>query len=157
LIMKLAADLISVAAANFMINRVGVGLAGKGRSMLRRSKRDRELDPAIKDLADADTLAFGGVGIASTLLPVTEAYQRVEQALAERPDDVRRQLEWLLDHGSPAGRAYAATLLGRIDPEAARAAWTSMRTDERELTTFSGCVMGRTTLGEYAGEQLARG
>lgn len=122
--------------------------------MLRRSKKDRELDGAIRELAGADTLAFGGVGIASTLLPVTEAYQQVEQALAEQPDGMRRRLDWLLDHGSPAGRAYAATLLGRIDPEAARAAWTSMRTDEREFTTFSGCVMGRTTLREYATDRL---
>lgn len=122
--------------------------------MWRRSKTDRELDAAIRELARADTVAFGGVGIASTLLPVTEAYQRVDQALAERPDEVRRRLNWLLDHGSPAGRAYAATLLDRIDPAAARAAWTSMRTDEGEFTTFSGCVMGRTTLREYAADRL---
>jgi hypothetical protein len=123
--------------------------------MLRRSKKDRDVDAAIRELARADTLAFGGVGIASTLLPATEAYQRVEKALAERPDETRRRLDWLLDHGTPAGRAYAATLLGRIDAESARAAWTSMRADEGEFTTFSGCVMGRTTLGEFAAEQLA--
>jgi hypothetical protein len=125
--------------------------------MLRRSKEDRELDAAIKEMAKADTLAFGGVGIASTLLPVTEAYLQVEQALSERPDDVRRRLDWLLDHGSPAGRAYAATLLERIDPAAARAAWTALRADGSEFTTFSGCVMGRATLGQYASERLAAG
>jgi hypothetical protein len=125
--------------------------------MLRRSKEDRELEAAIKELAGADTLAFGGVGIASTLLPVTAAYLRVEQALAERPDEVRRRLDWLLDHGSPAGRAYAATLLERVDPAAAHAAWTSLRTDDREFTTFSGCVMGRAPLSQYASERLAAG
>lgn len=124
--------------------------------MLRRSKKDRDLDAAIKELAGADTLAFGGVGIASTILPATEAYQRVEQTLGERPDEMRRRLDWLLDHGSPAGRAYAATLLGRIDAEAGRKAWMSMRADRSEFTTFTGCVMDRTTLGEYASEQLAR-
>jgi hypothetical protein len=108
-------------------------------------------------MAGADTLAFGGVGIASTLLPVTEAYLQVEQALSERPHDVRRRLDWLLDHGSPAGRAYAATLLEGIDPAAARAAWTALRADGSEFTTFSGCVMGRATLGQYASERLAAG
>ncbi|HEX2771452.1 MAG TPA: hypothetical protein VHN18_03355 [Micromonosporaceae bacterium] len=125
--------------------------------MLRRSKQDRELDAAIKELAGADTLAFGGVGIASTLLPVTEAYLRVEQAMSQRPDEVRRKLDWLLHHGSPAGRAYAATLLERVDPAAARDAWTALRADGSEFTTFSGCVMGRATLGQYASERLAAG
>jgi hypothetical protein len=118
-------------------------------------KKDRELDAAIEELARADTLAFGGVGIASTLLPVTEAYLRVEQALSDRPEETRRRLDWLLKHGSPAGRAYAATLLERVDPAAARAAWTALRVDGSEFTTFSGCVMGKATLGEYAGERLA--
>lgn len=123
--------------------------------MLRRSKEDRVLDAAIKELAGADTLAFGGVGIASTLLPVTEAYQQVERMLGERPDDVRRKLDWLLEHGSAAGKAYAATLLERTDPAAARAAWTALRSDKAQFATFSGCVMGRTTLGDYASERLA--
>jgi hypothetical protein len=125
--------------------------------MLRRSKEDRELDAAIEELARADTLAFGGVGIASTLLPVTEAYFRVEHALSDRPDETRRKLDWLLDHGSPAGRVYAATLLERVDPAAAHAAWTALRADDSEFTTFSGCVMGRATLGQYASERLAAG
>jgi hypothetical protein len=123
--------------------------------MLRGSKEDRGLDAAIQELAGAHTLAFGGVGFASTLLPVTEAYLRVEQMLAERPDEVRRKLDWLLEHGSPAGRAYAATLLEQVDPAAARTAWTGLRADGSEFTTFSGCVMTRSTLGQYASERLA--
>jgi hypothetical protein len=125
--------------------------------MLRRSKQDRALDAAINELANADTLAFGGVGIASQLLPVTEAYFRVEQMLSERPDEVRRRLDWLLEHGSPAGRAYAATLVERVDPAAARATWSALRADGSEFTTFSGCVMGRATLGQYASERIAAG
>jgi hypothetical protein len=118
-------------------------------------KKDRELDAAIDELARADTLAFGGVGIAATLLPVTEAYFRVERALSDRPAETRRRLDWLLEHGSPAGRAYAATLLERIEPAAARAAWTALRADGSEFTTFSGCVTSRATLRQYASERLA--
>ncbi|SIQ60766.1 hypothetical protein [Micromonospora avicenniae] len=118
-------------------------------------KRDREIRDAVEELARADTLAFGGVGFAGTLLPVTEAYGTVEAALTERPDVVRGHVDRLLAHGSPAGRAYAATLLERVDPLAARAAWAAMRDDPGEFNTFSGCLMGRSSLGEYAAIRLA--
>ncbi|MEH1164752.1 hypothetical protein V6V47_05130 [Micromonospora sp. CPCC 205539] len=117
-------------------------------------KWERELGAAVDELAAADTLAFGGVGFAGTLLPVTEAYHRVEAALDEHPEEVRRQLDRLLAEGSPAGRAYAASLLERADPDAARAAWASLRDDPTEFTTFVGCVMGRETLGGYATQRL---
>ncbi|MEO3774478.1 hypothetical protein [Micromonospora sp. B9E7] len=118
-------------------------------------KWERELESAVDALVTADTLAFGGVGIAGTLLPVTEAYHRVAATLDEHPAEVRRQLDRVLADGTPAGRAYAATLLERIDPAAARAAWTSLRDDPSEFTTFVGCVMDRETLGNYATQRLA--
>ncbi|MCM0675344.1 hypothetical protein NCC78_11690 [Micromonospora phytophila] len=119
-------------------------------------KRDRELEAAVEELRQADTVAFGGVGIAGTLLPVTEAYRRVRAALADHPDDVREQVDRLLDTGSPAGRVYAATLLEQLDPAAGRAAWAALRDDPAEFGTFTGCVMGRTTLREYAAERPAQ-
>ncbi|RLP89246.1 hypothetical protein EAD98_25580 [Micromonospora sp. CV4] len=118
-------------------------------------KWERELGAAADELVAADTLAFGGVGFAGEVLPVTDAYHRVEAALDDHPEEVRRQLDRVLAEGSPAGRAYAATLLERLDPTAARAAWTSLRDDPTEFTTFVGCVMGRTTLGDYATQRLA--
>ncbi|MEU5670842.1 hypothetical protein ACGF3C_03880 [Micromonospora sp. NPDC047762] len=121
----------------------------------KRKAWERELGAAVDELVAAETLAFGGVGIAGTLLPVTEAYHRVEAALSDHPDEVRRQLDRVLADGTPAGRAYAATLLERIDPETARATWTSLRDDPSELTTFVGCVMDRETLGTYASRRLA--
>ena len=120
-----------------------------------RKAWERELGAAVDELVAADTLAFGGVGIAGTLLPVTTAYHRVEAALSDHPEEVRRQLDRVLADGTPAGRAYAATLLERVDPEAARAAWTSLRDDPSEFTTFVGCVMDRETLGTYASRRLA--
>ncbi|MEU7972214.1 hypothetical protein AB0B48_09235 [Micromonospora sp. NPDC049089] len=120
-----------------------------------RKAWERELGAAVDELVTAETLAFGGVGIAGTLLPVTEAYHRVEAALSDHPDEVRRQLDRVLVDGTPAGRAYAATLLERVDPETARATWTSLRDDPSELTTFVGCVMDRETLGTYASRRLA--
>lgn len=119
-----------------------------------KTGRDDELEAAVRELAKADTLAFGGVGIAGTTLPVTEAYHTVERLLPDRPDEVRSRLSWLLAKGSPAGRVYAATLLSRFDPEAGRAAWSRLRAQSGEFTTFQGCVMGRAELGDYAGGQL---
>ena len=46
--------------------------------------------------------------------------------MAADPEKVRTQLAWLLANGSPAGKAYAATLLDELDPAAGRAAWGSL-------------------------------
>ena len=117
-------------------------------------KKGRQLAAAIEELYRAETVAFGPVGVAGSLLPVTEAYRRVEAALAEHPEEVRAQLDRLLATGSPAGKVYAAALLDRLDPVAGRAAWERLRDDPAEVPTFTGCVMGRTTLREYAEDRL---
>ncbi|MDG4794844.1 hypothetical protein [Micromonospora sp. WMMD1082] len=120
-----------------------------------RRKKESDLAKAVSELAHAGTLAFGGVGIAGSLLPETEAYQRIVAAMADRPDEVRDLLDRLLATGAPAGRVYAATLLERLDPAAGQAAWTALRGDPAQLNTATGCVMGSTTVGEYAAERLA--
>ncbi|MFC0530378.1 hypothetical protein [Phytohabitans kaempferiae] len=109
---------------------------------------------AVRELASAEVVAFGGVGLAGRILPVTEAFQTIEEALPERADEVRPHLAWLLANGSPAGKAYAATLLAVFDPEAARAAWGALSHEAAEFTTFHGCIIDRTTLGQYATGQL---
>ncbi|MBE1485947.1 hypothetical protein [Plantactinospora soyae] len=115
-----------------------------------------DLTSAVRELATADVVAFGGVGLAGQVLPPTEAYRVIEAALPERAEAVRSRLDWLLGNGSAAGRAYAATLLGEVDPAAARAAWRALVDEEAELTTFSGCLMDQTTLGEYAAARLGQ-
>ncbi|MEE3919149.1 hypothetical protein V2I01_14480 [Micromonospora sp. BRA006-A] len=67
--------------------------------------------------------AFGGVGLAGQILPATEAYRTLEQGLREHPEAARKRVDRLLRKGSPAGRAYAATLLEAVDPDAGRDAW----------------------------------
>ncbi|MFC7546331.1 hypothetical protein [Plantactinospora sp. GCM10030261] len=115
------------------------------------------IDAALRELAGADTLAFGGVGFAGQVLPVTEAYRLVEQALPARAEELRPRLMELIENGSAAGRAYAVTLLDRFDPAAAGAAWRSLLDDRSEFTTFTGCVMGKTSLGDYAAERMRPG
>jgi hypothetical protein len=110
---------------------------------------------AVRELAKADVLAFGGVGLVGRILPPTEAYLWLAGAIDSDPDDVRPQLAWLLANGSPAGKAYAATLLDQIDRSAGTRAWRSLTKDRSPFTTFSGCIMGQTTLADYAAERLA--
>ncbi|MEO3927295.1 hypothetical protein ABGB07_26010 [Micromonosporaceae bacterium B7E4] len=113
-----------------------------------------DLTAAVRELAGADVVAFGGVGLAGQVLVPTEAYRTVEAALPDRAEAIRPRLTWLLANGSAAGKAYAATLLDRLDPAAAREAWRGLLGDSAELTTFSGCLMDQTTLGEYAAARL---
>jgi hypothetical protein len=114
-------------------------------------------EAALRELAHADVLAFGPVGFAATVLPATSAYRQLSaaaDAAAADGTDVRPYLDRLLAEGSPAGRAYAATLLARIEPDAGRSVWRSLAVDTAELTTFEGCVMRRTTVAEYAATHL---
>jgi hypothetical protein len=113
-------------------------------------------EAALRELAHADVLAFGPVGFAATVLPATSAYHELSDAADADGTDVRPYLDRLLAEGSPAGRAYAATLLARIEPDAGRSVWRSLAVDTAELTTFEGCIMRRTTLAEYAATHLNR-
>ena len=111
-------------------------------------------EAALRELAHADVLAFGPVGFVATVLPVTLAYRQLSEAAEADDADVRPYLDRLLAEGSPAGRAYAATLLARIEPVAGRSAWRALAADPAELTTCEGCVMRRTSLAEYAAGHL---
>gem|GEM_PF-2935000 len=112
-----------------------------------------DLEVALRELAGADIVAFGGVGLASTVLPATEAYRALVAAVDRDGAALRPHLDRLLEHGTPAGKVYGASLLDRLDPDAGRAAWRRLATDPAEFTTFSGCIMNKTTLAEYAAAQ----
>lgn len=112
------------------------------------------LDEQVRLLAEADRVAFGPVGFAATTLPETEAYWALADALKRDPAAVRPKLERLLRKATPAGKVYAATLLASDDPAAARDVWQRLAKDASPVNTMSGCVMGRTTLREYAAEQV---
>jgi hypothetical protein len=102
-------------------------------------------------LAKADTVAFGPVGFASRTLPATEAYEKLAAA---RDPALRPALERLLSKATPAGKVYAAVLLGHLDPAAGREAWQRLSRERAEVSTFSGCMAGRTTLADYAAARL---
>jgi len=111
------------------------------------------VEDRLELLAEADVLAFGPVGFAGAVLPVTQAYYDLVEAVERDGEALRPRLERLLATATPAGRLYAADLLYRLDPAAGRAAWRRLVGDRTEVQTFSGCVMGQTTVGQYAGGQ----
>jgi hypothetical protein len=117
-------------------------------------KKHGAFDDELRLLTDADTLAFGGVGIAGTLLPATKAYFAVEEGLRQHGEQLRPRLETLLEKATPAGRLYAAELLTHVGADAGRAAWRRLADQDGAVTTFSGCIMGNTTVGRYAQERL---
>ncbi|GAA1801161.1 hypothetical protein HC028_08410 [Planosporangium flavigriseum] len=109
-----------------------------------------ELERALQELERADVVAFGGVGFAGEVLSVTRAFDAIVEQLSP---ELHPRLDRLFDRASPAGRVYAAVLLGRIDPDAGRHAWQRLEGDRAPVETFSGCVKNRTTLAEYAAAQ----
>jgi hypothetical protein len=113
------------------------------------------ITPALRELVSADVVAFGGVGLMSRVLPVTEAYRTFDRAIARDGVALRPHVDWLLTHATPAGKVYAAALMQSLDPAAGRAAWQSLAKERAEITTFVGCVRNRTSLAEYAGDRLA--
>jgi hypothetical protein len=115
---------------------------------------DSELTSAVQVLAKADKVAFGPVGFAARTLPVTEAFWAVERAVLGDPTAVRPHLDRLLSQATPAGRVYAATLLDKVDAPAARSAWQRLAGDSDAVETFSGCILDRTTVAEYAARHL---
>jgi hypothetical protein len=106
----------------------------------------------LKALAKAGTVAFGPVGLAAKTLPETKAHDDLAEA---RDATLLPRLEKLLGTATPAGRIYAASLINDLDPAAGRRAWERLAGQNAEVTTFQGCVGGRTTLASYANERLS--
>lgn len=123
--------------------------------------QDPPLDAAVgahlRQLHEAHSVAFGGVGFAAKILPETEAYFAMEERVAQYGAALRPHLEALLAKATPAGRIYAAELLTRVDREVGEAAWLRLSGDHEPLDTVSGCLPHRTTVADYAAQRLAGG
>jgi hypothetical protein len=109
----------------------------------------------LKALAKADTVAFGPVGIAATVLPETQAYDDLVEAGRGDPAGLVPHLEKLVREASPAGKIYAAEAIDRINPVAGRRAWEQLVGETGDFMTLNGCVGGRSTVAEYASGRLA--
>jgi hypothetical protein len=123
-------------------------------------KTTDSLDASLDVIAKADALAFGGVGFAGSLLPATQAYFSIEEAMGSQPGrkvTLRPRLERMLDSATPAGRIYAAELLNHVEAAVGQAAWRRLAKQDAEVRTFTGCIMGKTTVRRYANDRLSSG
>ena len=116
---------------------------------------DAAVGAQLRTLNEAHSVAFGGVGFASAILPETEAYFALEERIAQYGAALRPRLETMIVKATPAGRVYAAELLTRVDREVGEAAWRRLSTDHEALGTYSGCLAYQTTVADYAAQRLA--
>lgn len=113
---------------------------------------DKDVDAAFVVLAAAGMVAFGGIGITGAVSEVTQAFRTIKATGAEH----RGRIQWLLEHASPAGKVYAATLLSELDPQAGRKAWEQLVDDTGTFQTGMGCVIGTGTVSDYARRELGQ-
>lgn len=112
------------------------------------------LPPPLQTLARAGGISFGPVGYAAVETDEYKAYKAAQALVETHAEDI----EWLLAHATPAGRFYAAALLGKKGAEAHRRALESL-VDVRDVVSFGmgGCVMTSAPLGDYARSILTCG
>jgi len=116
------------------------------------------VEPAADLLATlerATVFALGAEGFAAVISPELAAYRKLAPRVRELGDALRA----LVTSASPAGRIYAALLLGELDPAAGRAAWTQLQASRDGLMFHpGGChVRISAVLGEIAADALEVG
>jgi hypothetical protein len=93
---------------------------------------------AVRDLAAAKSLAFGGVGVAG-LMSEGERNLRV---VLERPD-ASQQLQGALAHATPAGTLYILVGLRRCDRAAYQKVFDSLSRPNDDVEVVRGCMISK--------------
>ena len=107
-------------------------------------------DDAVAELIAARLLSFGGRGFAGAVDSSTVAYRYLGRLGAH----ALPLLERVIEEGTPAGRAYAATLVSELDDQAGRAVWERLADQPGRVRYYRGCVCEELPLGEYARRSL---
>lgn len=103
-------------------------------------------DEAVTELLTARLLSFDSQGFVGNFDSSTVAYRHLHQLGVQ----ALPLLERVLEEGSPAGRAYAVTLVGQLDEQAGRRAWERLTDEPGRIRYSLGCVSYELSLGEYA-------
>ena len=93
---------------------------------------------AVRDLAAAKSLAFGGVGVAGLM----SEGERNLRAVLERPD-ASRQLQTALAHATPAGKLYILVGLRRCDRAAYEKVFNSPGRPNDDVEVVRGCMISK--------------
>ena len=95
-------------------------------------------DSAVRDLAAAKSLAFGGVGVAGLM----SEGERNLRAVLERPD-ASQQLQAALGHATPAGKLYILVGLRRCDRAAYQKVFDSLSRPNDDVEVLRGCMISK--------------
>jgi len=93
---------------------------------------------AIRDLAAAKSLAFGGVGVAGLM---SEGERNLRSVL-DRPD-ASQQLQAALTHATPAGTLYILVGLRRCDRAAYQKVSDSLARPGNDVEVVRGCMISK--------------
>jgi hypothetical protein len=95
-------------------------------------------DSAVRDLAAAKSVAFGGVGVAGLM----SEGERNLRAVLERPD-ASQQLQAALAHATPAGTLYILVGLRRCDRAASQKVFDSLARPSDDVEVVRGCMISK--------------
>jgi hypothetical protein len=95
-------------------------------------------DSAVRDLAAAKSLAFGGVGVAGLM----SEGERNLRAVLDRPD-ASQQLQAALPHATPAGTLYILVGLRRCDRAVYQKVFDSLSRSNGDVEVVRGCMISK--------------
>jgi hypothetical protein len=121
-----------------MKTRIIIFIAGIVLSQLGISSATSSENGAARDLAAAESLAFGGVGVAGLM----SEGERNLRAVLERPD-ASQQLEAALAHATPAGTLYILIGLRRCDRAAYQKVFDSAARSNDDVEVVRGCMISK--------------
>ena len=113
-------------------------IAGIVSSQLGMSAANSSEDSAVRDLAAAKSLAFGGVGVAGLM----SEGERNLRAVLERPN-ASQQLQAALAHATPAGKLYILVGLRRCDRAAYKKVFDSLGRPNDDVEVVRGCMISK--------------
>ena len=93
---------------------------------------------AVRDVAAAKSLAFGGVGVAGIM---SEGERNLRAVLAQ--PDASQQLQAALAHATPAGKLYILVGLRRCDRAAYQKVFDSLGRPNDDVEVVRGCMISK--------------
>jgi hypothetical protein len=93
---------------------------------------------AVRDLAAAKSLAFGGVGVAGLM---SQGERNLRSVLEQ--SDASQQLQAALAHATPAGKLYMLVGLRRCDRAAYQKVFDSLGRSNDEVEVVRGCMISK--------------
>ena len=93
---------------------------------------------AVRDVAAAKSLAFGGVGVAGIM---SEGERNLRAVLAQ--PDASQQLQAALAHATPAGKLYILVGLRRCDRAAYQKVFDSLGRPNDDVQVVRGCMISK--------------